>query len=261
MANDESGCFWWHSIRLPDGSVTPGEKTPDILRQEWQDLSLPSVSGKTVLDIGAWDGWFSFEAERGGASRVVALDHFVWALDFSRAAEYWDYVAKCCAAGQPPDTWGPECAWWDAQTLPGKRAFDRAHGALGSAVESINADFMTYDLDRLGTFDIVLFLGVLYHLKEPLTALERLRRATKGLAVVETAAISLSDHDQRPILEFLSEGQPNGDPTNWFFPNEAAVHAMLKRAKFSDTETVARSFFQEVRPGVTDFRLTVHATP
>jgi tRNA (mo5U34)-methyltransferase len=246
---------------MPDGSVTPGEKTPDVLQQEWQDLSLPSISRKTVLDIGAWDGWFSFQAECSGASRTVALDHFVWALDFSRSAEYWEYVAECRATGQRPDAWGPECAWWDAETLPGKRAFDRAHRSLGSSVESINADFMTYDLGRLGTFDIVFFLGVLYHLKEPLGALERLRQVTKGLAIVETAAISLAENDQKPIIEFLPEGEPNGDPTNWFFPNEAAVHAMLKRAKFSDSRTVARSFIQESRPGVTDFRLTIHAIP
>jgi len=261
MANDDSGCFWWHSIRMADGSVTPGEKTPDILQQEWQDLSLPSLSAKTVLDIGAWDGWFSFEAERSCASRVVALDQFVWALDFSRSEEYWEYVAKCRSAGQRPDAWGPECGWWDAETVPGKRAFDTAHRSLGSAVESINADFMTCDLESLGTFDIVLFLGVLYHLKEPLSALERLRRTTKGLAIVETAAISLPENDQRPIIEFLPEGEPNGDTTNWFFPNEAALHAMLKRAKFSETKTAARSFIQETRSGVTDFRLTVHAIP
>ena len=45
-------------------AATPGEKTPGSLGQEWQNLALPSLSGRTVLDIGAWDGWFSFAAER-----------------------------------------------------------------------------------------------------------------------------------------------------------------------------------------------------
>jgi tRNA (mo5U34)-methyltransferase len=262
MANDHNGCYWWHSIRLPDGSVTPGEKSPEVLEEEWRDLALPSLSEKTVLDIGAWDGWFSFAAERAGASRVVALDQFVWALDFSRGNEYRDYRARCEEAGQRPDLWGPDCAWWDEQVLPGKRGFDRAHQALGSVVESVTADFMTCDLDSVGTFDVVMFLGVLYHLKEPHTALERLRRVTKELAIIETAAISLAGNDdERPLLEALPECGINGDPTNWFIPTEAALHVLLKRAQFSDVKTVSRSYFDETRPGVTDFRLTVHATP
>ncbi len=39
---------------------------------------MPDLHGKSFLDIGTWDGWFAFTAERLGASRVVALDHFVW---------------------------------------------------------------------------------------------------------------------------------------------------------------------------------------
>ena len=42
-------------------------------------LDLPlSLAGESVLDIGAWDGFFSFEAERRGASRVVAADYYSW---------------------------------------------------------------------------------------------------------------------------------------------------------------------------------------
>src|SRR5215471_8503954 len=67
---------WFHTIDLGHGVVTPGEDdSPAKLRR----LKLPQdLSGKTFLDIGAWDGFFSFEAERRGAARVMALDSYVW---------------------------------------------------------------------------------------------------------------------------------------------------------------------------------------
>jgi tRNA (mo5U34)-methyltransferase len=165
---DADGTYWFHSIQLPD-RVTPGVLPFDALSSEWENLRLPRLDGRTVLDIGAWDGWYSFAAEDAGASRVVALDHFVWSLDFTHADEYWEYVARCRATGTPPALWGPSCRWWDDHTLPGKRGFDTARTSRGSRVESVVADFMTCDLATLGTFDVTLFLGVLYHLREPLT--------------------------------------------------------------------------------------------
>ena len=70
---------WFHRINLGNGVVTPGvDDTPAKLKR----LHLPpSFAGKTVLDIGAWDGFFSFEAERRGASRVVAVDSYSWTGD------------------------------------------------------------------------------------------------------------------------------------------------------------------------------------
>ncbi|EQD47546.1 Methyltransferase type 11, partial [mine drainage metagenome] len=69
--------FWWHSIDL-HGFITPGGKSQQVLHNEWRAMEVPDLSGKSVLDIGAWDGFFSFEAERHGAESVVALDHYVW---------------------------------------------------------------------------------------------------------------------------------------------------------------------------------------
>ena len=87
---------------------------------------------------------------------------------------------------------------------------------------------MTCDLAALGTFDVTLFLGVLYHLKEPLTALQRLRAVTGEVAVVETAAISLERQDDHPFIEFTPGAEVKNDATNWFFPNEQAAIALLK---------------------------------
>src|SRR5277367_541045 len=74
--------FRYHSIELPDGSVLPGLQTVEHLRWRLERFDLPpDLRGKRVLDVGAWDGWFSFECERRGAEVVavdcVALDTFI----------------------------------------------------------------------------------------------------------------------------------------------------------------------------------------
>jgi len=67
---------WYHRIDLGDGLVTPGVvENARVLPR----LGLPdSLTGRTVLDIGAWDGFYSFEAARRGAKRVLATDSFSW---------------------------------------------------------------------------------------------------------------------------------------------------------------------------------------
>src|SRR6266513_5553982 len=65
--------FWWHSIDI-GGVVTPGLVSMDRQQQMLRDIRLPDLKGKSVLDIGTFDGFFAFEAERLGATRVVALD-------------------------------------------------------------------------------------------------------------------------------------------------------------------------------------------
>src|SRR4051812_31224950 len=67
---------WWHTIDLGQGVVTPGATDT---RARIHQTGLPAnLAGWSVLDIGAWDGFFSFECERRGADRVVALDHVIW---------------------------------------------------------------------------------------------------------------------------------------------------------------------------------------
>src|ERR1700730_15040284 len=65
---------WYHSIELPDGRVIKGLQTLEQMRERIARFPIPQdLRGKRVLDIGAWDGWFSFEMERRGAT-VVAVD-------------------------------------------------------------------------------------------------------------------------------------------------------------------------------------------
>ena len=177
----------------------------------------PNVNGKSVLDIGAWDGYMSFEAERRGASRVVALDEFVWVRDFQlHAGGETDYV-----------------------NLPGKRGFDAAHKINNSNVEVHMGNIETTTPKDIGTFDVVLFLGVLYHLESPYTALHQLYDLTTegGVILVETQAIHLPEREDLALLEFYDHDL-NNDGSNWFAPNLAAVKKMFKCAGFKDFEVL-----------------------
>jgi tRNA (mo5U34)-methyltransferase len=195
-----SSIRWYHTLDLGGGIVTQGvDDTP--LRLARLDLP-PSLSGRTVLDVGAWDGFFSFEAERRGASRVVASDYYSWH-----------------GAG-----WGT------------KAGFELARTALGSRVEDLDLDVMDLSPERAGTFDVVLFLGVLYHLPHPLLALERVASVTRQLLIVETVVDMVGI--RRPAVAFYPGRELNDDPTNWWAPNDAAMHGMLRTVGFQRVRTV-----------------------
>jgi tRNA (mo5U34)-methyltransferase len=193
---------WHHSIDLGQGVITPGQ---DNSARKLGRLQLPiSLAGQTVLDVGAWDGFFSFEAERRGAARVLATDSYCW--DGSH-------------------DWG------------GKRGFLLAREALASQVEDQEVDVLELAPEKVGMFDVVLFLGVLYHMRHPLLALERVASVTRGMVVVETVVDMLGT--RRPAAAFYPGEELANDATNWFGPNPAAVVAMLKVAGFKRVEIVA----------------------
>jgi tRNA (mo5U34)-methyltransferase len=240
--------MWWHSIDLGEGVVTPGLKPVDA-QGELEALQLPDLRGRTVLDIGAWDGFHSFAAERLGAKRVVALDHHVWSIDRDALEAY---RAERRRRRRPIEHPEGRPGVWRPDTLPGKRGFDVAHEALGSHVEPVVADFMKADLAELGTFDIVLFLGVLYHLRHPLLALERVAAVTGELAVIETEAVVFPGSEDRALCEFVA-GDYKGDPTNWWLPNERAVVDLCRAAGFADVRVLKRP------PRSGSYRLVAHA--
>jgi tRNA (mo5U34)-methyltransferase len=211
MQSRVDSLVWYHSLDLGNGVVTNGYCTSYLGEDQ-----LPDFEGKTVLDIGAWDGYYSFLAERCGAARVVALDHYAWGVDFSTRNPYWD-----------------ECA------AKGKRGFDIAHEVYGSRVEAVVGNFATIDPGAIGMFDIVLFLGVLYHLKEPLTALEAVKRLTRSVAVIETEALLVPGHERWSGLEFTAGYYRGYDYSNWFTPTIEAVHELCRAAGFSRTATIS----------------------
>lgn len=192
---------WFHAIELRPGLTTPAaEPTVDRL----DSLKLPrDLSGKTVLDVGAWDGFFSFEAERRGAARVLAADHYAW----------------------------------HGETWSDKRGFELARRALDSKVEDVDIDVMDLSPEQVGTFDLVLFLGVLYHLRHPLLALERVASVTRERLILETH-VDLT-WLRRPAMAYYPNQELGWDPTNWWGPNPAAVEAMLGTVGFRRVERVS----------------------
>jgi tRNA (mo5U34)-methyltransferase len=193
---------WYYSIDLGNGIITPGRGN-DEKRAEW--LKLPaSFEGKTVLDVGAFDGFFSFEAEKRGAKRVLATDSFGWS---------------------------------DSHHWSSKQSFDLAKTAFNSKVEDMLIDVLELSPERVGMFDVVLFLGVLYHMKYPLLALERVSSVTREMMIIETLVDML--WYQRPAMAFYADDEMFGDATNWHGPNLAAVKAMLHEVGFRHIEIVA----------------------
>lgn len=156
------GVHWHQSYELFEGVDVPGRNPVETLLRA---IDLPrDLSGMRVLDIGAWNGCFSFECERRGAAEVVAYS--------------------------PED--------------PEEGGFARLARALGSNVSYIRGSVYEISRDRLGGFDLVLFLGVLYHLRHPLLALDKIREVCDGTMLLETHVI---DHHvairNRPAIPFV----------------------------------------------------------
>src|SRR4051794_30987946 len=122
---------------------------------------------------------------------------------------------------------------WHPDTLPGKAGFDTARRALGSRVEEIVADFATCDLAAVGRWDVSFFLGVLYHMRDPLGALTRLAQMTGDVAIIETEAVAIPGLEHEAMWRFFPGAELNGDVSNWWAPNIAALVGALEPAGFS----------------------------
>lgn len=227
--------FWWHSIDLGEGVVTKGHKTQEILSNELKMMQLPDLKGKTVLDIGAWDGFFSFEAERRGAKRVLSLDHFSWSLDIPAHLQYGQ---ECQKKGISAHADHEKMFYWHPDTLPGKKGFNTAHKILNSNVESLVKDYMTVEPQTIGTFDIVFYFGVLYHMENPLAALRKVSSLTGERMILETQAIHIPGFEDVELVQFYESDELNRDPTNWWSPNEKALIGMCRAAGFKSVEVM-----------------------
>jgi tRNA (mo5U34)-methyltransferase len=213
---------WRHRIQLPDGTWTPGtQDTPAQLAA----LDIPAdLRGKRVLDIGCSDGFFAFECERRGAA-VVGLDNY--------SSPYIDSPS----------------------------GFNIAKELLGSRVELVLGDFLTFDLQSLGQFDLVLFLGVLYHLRDPLLAIERLASIDAEQTIIET-------HVTRPLqgwkwslirrlapeafpARYMIFGGPDSsrDASTWWIQSPECVEAMMRACGFVDVRTAHRGWNRGVFHG------------
>ncbi len=199
---------WFHNLHLPTGHQTaPDHPLGDFPAFKWAQIgaALPEdLTGCRALDIGCNAGYYSFELARRGAE-VLALDH-------------------------------------DEHYL---RQADWARSQFGLEDRIELRHLTVYDLARIpDEFDVVLFLGVLYHLRHPLLALDIVAQRVRGRLVLQTltlpgdepvdppADLPLDDRARLlepgwPAMAFVEHSMA-GDPTNWWLANESAVEAMVR---------------------------------
>jgi tRNA (mo5U34)-methyltransferase len=231
--------YWWHSIDFGDGIVSPGRNKAESLEKRLAAMQLPPLEGKTLLDIGAWDGYFSFAAERLGARQVTALDRYVWSLNLAGAVKgefrrWHEKLGGLPRARRVPRLWAPT-------ELPTKSGFATAHHLLQSSVEQYIDDLSTVDLAELGSYDVVLYLGGLYHMEDPLPVMRKLATITRELAVIETAGIHVPNDPNAALFEFYESNELNADSSNWWAPSAAALTAICRAAGFKDAKIIDRS--------------------
>jgi tRNA (mo5U34)-methyltransferase len=132
---------------------------------------------------------------------------------------------------------------------PEETGFLVARELLGSQVEFVQENVYELSHERYGGFDLVLFLGVLYHLRDPMLALDRIWNVARGRLIVETQTIDdalltspgefkrLADLNpelpQVPLMQFYPGAALNGDATCVWAPNEACLGAMLEETGFT----------------------------
>jgi len=195
---------WHHSINLGGGVVTSGNKSAALCMDEAALIfDRVEVSGRSVLDIGAWNGFFSFEAKRRGASRVLATDSYCWSH---------------------PD-------------IHGRETFDIARSALGLEIDAQEIDVVDLSAETVGEFDIVLYLGVFYHRYDAIETLAKVASLARQVLIVETH-LELRDIDV-PAMAFFPGRELANDPTNWWGPNEHCMEALLLGHGFKEIEMTA----------------------
>lgn len=106
--------------------------------------------------------------------------------------------------------------------------------------------------ETVGVFDLVLFLGVLYHMRHPLLALERVFSVT-GKQVIIESHVDILDYD-RPAMAFYPGDEVNGDPSNWWGPNVAAVEAMLNVVGFQKVKLISLTSYKSLNRKLGVFR-------
>jgi tRNA (mo5U34)-methyltransferase len=224
---------WIRSQVADDGywfqriELAPGLITPgwsDPLIEKLPYFGLPAqMQGMRVLDVGCAEGFFSFEAERRGANEVIAID-------------------------SSPDS---------------VRRFGICRGALGARATAYLCSVYDLSAKAFGTFDMVFFFGVLYHLRNPLLALERILNVCAGTLLLQTATHEIPGSEHVPLAKFHPAGMESGppgkalfDPTVFWLPNGECARAMTSHVGFKDIETlgsdaglVLRARSPEMTPG------------
>lgn len=192
----DSHSRWFHSIDVGHGLSTPGRDC----NKKLQRLHLPhDLTGWTVIDIGANDGFFSFECKERGAMRVLATDQ-----------SHWDGNV-------------PYLGW---KGLERKDHFETARKLRGSLIEDETISVYDLTVDKFGTFDLVMMFGVLYHLIHPTLGLERAVHLADKLVIIESGLHQDNDTGDIPLMLYVPD-KYCGDVTNWWYPNPECIKTMM----------------------------------
>jgi tRNA (mo5U34)-methyltransferase len=202
---------WYHTLDLGDGVVTRGmfDHRPVAGRYLLPDR----LDGLRCLDVATMDGFWAFEMERRGASETVALD-----IDDPEALD-WPLSLRHRVVKTVDQTKGER--------------FGLARSALGSRVERVLGSVYDASPEGLGRFDLVFCGDLLVHLKDPITALERIRALCRGSAIISTPIIQLRwpRLRRRPLAEL--DGIEN---FSWWTLTEPALERMTVAAGFAAVE-------------------------
>lgn len=203
---------WFHNLHLPDGSQTaPAHPLGDFPLFKWKEIQsfIPSnLDGWRALDIGCNAGFYTFELARRGA--------FVTAIDID-------------------DHYLEQAKW--------------ASSLFGLSQNIVFKKMQLYELSRSQErYDIVWFMGVLYHLRYPLLSLDIINRITDKLMVFQTMTIPGNEEksipknillDERNILcnswwpkMAFVEKNIEDDPTNWWVPSYGCAKSLLRASGF-----------------------------
>ncbi|HSZ04691.1 MAG TPA: DUF1698 domain-containing protein [Solirubrobacteraceae bacterium] len=172
------------------------------------------------------------------------LDHYLWATDAEHYRQI--YHEHIDARKTPPAPHESEA--WHPDTTPTRWRFDTAKQALQSRVRAIPLDFADCDLVAVGAWDVVLYLGVLYHMPDPVGALRRVAAVTRQQAIIETEAMFVRGHPEA-LWRFFPAGELNNDRSNWWVPNINALMGLIGAAGFGNAEILAGEPVDDERPG------------
>jgi tRNA (mo5U34)-methyltransferase len=228
---DEIG--WYHTQELAPGLVTPGMFD---LRPYVDRYGIPAdLSGKRVLDVGTFEGFWAFELERRGAT-VTALD-----VDSVQELDW------------PPRLRPQE----DGRRGEG---FELARAAIGSSVERVGCSIYDASPDRLGgRFDLVFCGSVLIHLRDPMLALERMA----GLCAGEL--IFADEYSRRLAWLPFGGAEFRGETpwSTWWRPAPKTWLAMVRCAGFEDVRAHGRfqMRFRDQRRAVPHVVVHARGTP
>jgi tRNA (mo5U34)-methyltransferase len=206
-----NGLLWYHTIDVRPGVTTKGWFD---LRHALPLIPWPTITGRRCLDIGTWDGFYAFELERRGAAEVIALDvPDLLDIDFPPAVRG--------AANFDPEPAGKQRR---------SAGFHLLHEQLGSKVQWKGVNIYDVAQAGLGRFDVVVIGSLLVHLRDPVRALDAVRRVTDGyLVLIEFVHWPLEAvASRRPVAQL---GAISED-FQWWLPSSSALRHMLTASGF-----------------------------